>query len=77
MPVVVTAVGAAPDLFRHGHNVYLFPPKDPSAMLAALLSALNQRDRWGAVGVAARQSVAPFDLGLVADQYRELCEERA
>jgi glycosyltransferase involved in cell wall biosynthesis len=77
MPVVVTAVGAAPDLIRHGDNGYLFPPKDPAAMLEALLSALDQRDRWEAIGAAARQSVAPFDLERVADRYRELCDEPA
>jgi glycosyltransferase involved in cell wall biosynthesis len=77
MPVVVTAVGAAPDLIRHGQNGYLFPPKDPQAMLAALLSALDQRDRWAAVSAAARESVAPFDLGLVADRYKQLCDEPA
>jgi glycosyltransferase involved in cell wall biosynthesis len=75
MPVVVTAVGAAPDLIRHGQNGYLFPPKDPPAMLEALLSALDQRERWGDIGAAARRSVAPFDLERVADRYRQLCDE--
>jgi glycosyltransferase involved in cell wall biosynthesis len=76
MPVVVTAVGAAPDLIRQGQNGFLFPPKDAAALLAALLGALDQRQRWGAIGAAARESVAPFDLGLVADRYRELCDAR-
>jgi glycosyltransferase involved in cell wall biosynthesis len=76
MPVVVTAVGAAPDLIRSGENGFLFPPKDPAAMLAALFAALAQRGRWAAIGDAARATVAPFDLAVVADQYRQLCEER-
>jgi glycosyltransferase involved in cell wall biosynthesis len=75
MPVVVTAVGAAPDLIRHGQNGYLFAPKDSAAMLAALLSALDQRDRWESIGAAARRSIAPFDLRVVADRYAQLCEE--
>ncbi len=73
MPVVVTAVGAAPDLIRQGKNGFLFPPKDPTAMLAALHAALEQRARWPEIGEAARESVAPFDLRLVADRYSALC----
>jgi glycosyltransferase involved in cell wall biosynthesis len=73
MPVVVTAVGAAPDLIRHGVNGFLFTPKDPPAMLDALHSALEQKPRWAQIGEAARESVAPFDLRVVADRYSELC----
>jgi glycosyltransferase involved in cell wall biosynthesis len=73
MPVVVTAVGAAPDLIRHGENGFLFPPKDPPALLAVLDEALDQRSRWPQIGDAARLSVTPYDLRVVADRYRELC----
>lgn len=73
MPVVVTAVGAAPDLIRHGENGFLFAPKDPAALLSALNGALEQRSRWPQIGEAARLSVTPYDLRVVADRYRELC----
>jgi glycosyltransferase involved in cell wall biosynthesis len=75
MPVAVTAVGAAPDLIRHGQNGFLCPPKDKAAMLTVLNAALEQRQRWPAIGEAARDSVAPFDLKVVADRYSELCSE--
>lgn len=75
MPVAVTAVGAAPDLIQHGRNGYLFPPKDPAAMLAVLRLALEQKPRWPQVGEAGRASAAPFDLQLVAARYSELCNE--
>jgi glycosyltransferase involved in cell wall biosynthesis len=75
MPVVVTAVGAAPDLIRHAENGFLFAPKDPAAMIAALHLALEQKQDWPKIGAAARASVAPFDLNVVADQYSELCRE--
>jgi glycosyltransferase involved in cell wall biosynthesis len=75
MPVAVTAVGAAPDLIRHGENGFLFPPQDPAAMLEVLHLALEQRPRWAQIGAAARDSVAPFDLRIVADRYSELCVE--
>jgi glycosyltransferase involved in cell wall biosynthesis len=75
MPVVVTAVGAAPDLIQEGRNGFLFEPKDPPAMVAALETALAQRERWPEIGAAARLSAAPYDLAAVADRYRELCDE--
>jgi glycosyltransferase involved in cell wall biosynthesis len=75
MPVAVTSVGAAPDLIRHGRNGFLFPPKNPAAMLDALNAALEQRPRWPEIGAAARESVSPFDLQVVADRYAELCVE--
>jgi glycosyltransferase involved in cell wall biosynthesis len=74
LPVVVTAVGAAPDLIQDGHNGFLFPPKDKAAMLTALEGALRQRPRWPEITQAARDSVLPYDIGVVADQYLELAE---
>jgi glycosyltransferase involved in cell wall biosynthesis len=75
MPVVVTAVGAAPDLIRDGQNGFLFPPKDSAAMLAALHAALGRREDWARIGAAARDSAAPFDLKAVADRYSALCAQ--
>ena len=57
MPVVVTAVGAAPDLIRQGENGFLFAPKDPTAMLEALHAALSRSGSAGRrSGQAARDS---------------------
>jgi len=72
IPVVATSVGAAPDLMRHGLNGFLFPPKDPAALIAALDEALRQRERWPAVTAAARTSVMIYDIGTVAEQYLQL-----
>jgi glycosyltransferase involved in cell wall biosynthesis len=73
LPVVVTAVGAAPDLVRDGENGFLFSPKDPQAMMTAIDAALGARSRWPQIAAAARASVARFDLATVADQYLALC----
>jgi glycosyltransferase involved in cell wall biosynthesis len=72
IPVVCTAVGAAPDLIREGANGFLFPPKDREAMIAAIDTALRERARWPEITDAARASVMRFDIGTVADQYLEL-----
>lgn len=75
LPVVVTSVGAAPELIQHGQNGFLFPPKSPEAMVAAIEGALEQRARWPAIGQAAHKSVTAFDLPAVTDQYVKLCHE--
>ena len=75
LPVVVTSVGAAPDLIREGQNGFLFPPKNSPAMLAAFEAALAARHRWPAIGAAARASVTRFDLSVVAKQYLALCHD--
>jgi glycosyltransferase involved in cell wall biosynthesis len=75
LPVVVTAVGAAPDLIQEGQTGFLFPPKDSAAMVTALEAALAARQRWPEIGAAARASVTRFDLAVVADQYLTLCRD--
>lgn len=75
LPVVVTAVGAAPDLIHEGQNGFLFPPKDSTAMVTALDAALGARQRWPEIGAAARASISRFDLAVVADQYLALCRD--
>jgi glycosyltransferase involved in cell wall biosynthesis len=75
LPVVVTSVGAAPDLIQEGQNGFLFPPKNSAAMLSAFDAALAARHRWPAIGAAARASVTRFDLSVVAEQYLVLCRE--
>ncbi|MGA2564631.1 MAG: glycosyltransferase family 4 protein [Steroidobacteraceae bacterium] len=73
LPVVATAVGAAPQLIQHGQNGFLFPPKDKRALVDALEHALAQRARWPAIGEAARKAVLQFDVNIVADRYAALC----
>jgi glycosyltransferase involved in cell wall biosynthesis len=73
LPVVVTAVGAAPDLIRNGENGFLFAPKNPEAMTTAIDAALGARSRWPQIAAEARTSVGRFDLATVADQYLALC----
>ena len=75
LPAVVSAVGAAPEIIDHGVSGFLFPPKDPGAMLAALNACLASPERWGEIGRRARESVAPFALEHVAARYVLLCRE--
>jgi glycosyltransferase involved in cell wall biosynthesis len=77
IPSVVTSVGAAPQLVEHGETGFLFPPKDPGAMVAALEEALSRRESWDDIGRRAREAVAPYDLRAVVSAYVRLCNEVA
>jgi glycosyltransferase involved in cell wall biosynthesis len=77
LPVVVTAVGAAPQLIRDGSNGFLFAPQDAGALIRALDKCLAQRDAWARVGELARDSVQPYDLKVIVGQYAALCRALA
>ena len=49
IPVIATNVGGQPDLIVDGETGWLVPPKDPPAMAAAILDALNNPERTRAM----------------------------
>src|SRR5262249_37478729 len=73
LTVLATSVGAAPQLIQHGRNGFLFPPLDTQALIDVFNEAMSVRDQWPAIGAAAREAVAPYDLDLIAMRYAELC----
>jgi glycosyltransferase involved in cell wall biosynthesis len=75
IPVVTTAVGAAPEIIHEGINGYLCPAKDKAALSAALDRALEQKARWGSIGARARESAEAFDIPEVVEQYVTLLRE--
>lgn len=77
LPAVLSSVGAAPQLVEHGRNGFLFPAKNAPAMIEAVEECLAQRERWNAIGLAAREAMLPYDLGSVLDHYAELCRQAA
>jgi glycosyltransferase involved in cell wall biosynthesis len=73
LTVLATSVGAAPQLIQHGRNGFLFPPLETQALINVFEEALKVREQWPAIGAAAREAVAPYDLDLIATRYAELC----
>ena len=66
-PVIATATGGIPDKVFTGHNGILIPPGDRSALVAAIKTAMEQRDRWPAWGGAGRTIVeTTFAWSIVA-----------
>jgi glycosyltransferase involved in cell wall biosynthesis len=54
-PIVATRVGSLPEIVIDGETGLLVPPRDPTALGAALLALLEDRARLAAVGRAGRE----------------------
>jgi glycosyltransferase involved in cell wall biosynthesis len=79
IPVIATNVGGQPDLIVDGETGWLVPPKDPSAMAAAILDALNHPDRTRAMAAKGRDRAAALFNGKtnnadVLEMYRTILE---
>jgi glycosyltransferase involved in cell wall biosynthesis len=75
IPVVTTAVGAAPEFIRTGVNGFLCEPKDARSLNAALDLALGQPEHWPQISRLARETAESFDIPRVVDQYVTLLHE--
>jgi glycosyltransferase involved in cell wall biosynthesis len=56
LPALVSDIPANCEWVSEGVNGWLFPDGDARALAAKILAALAQRDRWPALGLAARKS---------------------
>ncbi len=81
LAVLLTRVGAAPEVVSHGETGWLIPPDDRPALEAALLHLLGDDALRARLGKAARRRVeTSYALDVVveelADVYREILAER-
>jgi len=75
-PVVATNVGGIPDLVVDGVTGILVPPRDPTALAAAISGLLDDPDlrrRLGEAGRARRRS--EFDISNTVQRIEDLYEE--
>ncbi|HTB29577.1 MAG TPA: glycosyltransferase family 4 protein [Steroidobacteraceae bacterium] len=77
IPVVSTAVGAAPEFIRTGENGFLCEPRDRRSLSAALELALQQQEDWPGIRRRARETAEAFDVPRVVDQYVTLLRDLA
>jgi glycosyltransferase involved in cell wall biosynthesis len=75
VPVVTTAVGAAPQIIRDGINGFLCPPKDKEALRGAIELALRRRPSWPSIGRLGREAAETFDIPNVVERYIELLRD--
>jgi glycosyltransferase involved in cell wall biosynthesis len=81
-PVVATRVGGMPESVRDGETGLLVPPSDPTALAAAILRLLENRDEAAALARAGRRLMLDrFTSVRMADDvaavYRRLSGEQA
>lgn len=71
-PVVAFAEGGAVDIIGHRQNGYLAEPFDPADLARGIAWCLDRPD-LDAMGTKARDRVEEvFDMGIVAERYRDL-----
>lgn len=77
-PVVATDVGGTGEVLRHGHSGLLVPPKDPSALAAAIGDVLSQPTRLREMGRLGRRIVEQqFSADAMVRQMQQLYLELA
>lgn len=73
---VATNIGGAADIISHAQDGFLFDVADEAGMASAVHQLLENGQRAGTIGTAARRkAVTTFSLQVVASRYRDLYVE--
>lgn len=78
-PVVVTDVGAIPEVVEDGRTGWIVPPRDPGALAGAILKTLQNEPLRTAMGAAANEKMTrELSWGPISERtiaaYREVME---
>jgi glycosyltransferase involved in cell wall biosynthesis len=71
LPVVATAVGAAPDILKDGHNALMVPPAEAAAIASAVTRYLRDPGMAARHGAAARATAEAYRIEAVCRQWVE------
>lgn len=74
-PVVVTRVGALPEVVSHGETGLVVPPNDPAALAAALDELVRNPMQAAAFGAAGRRRARTFAASTVIPQFVSAYEQ--
>jgi len=78
LPVIAGDVPAIHDVIRHGHNGWLAPPSNPSALAEAILHLLDNPALAQRLGRQGRiDALQRFDWSAVAARYRGLLNDES
>ena len=75
VPVIATAVGGVPDLVADGVTGRLVPPRDPAALAAAILRAIDDAPARQGWADRARDSVRAFSADHMVERTLEVYRE--
>jgi glycosyltransferase involved in cell wall biosynthesis len=78
VPVIATNIGGLKEAIIPGENGMLVPPGDPVALCRAMQEAAENRERFAAYGIRARQLViANFSVNAMAKATETILHEVA
>jgi glycosyltransferase involved in cell wall biosynthesis len=71
-PIVTTAVGGIPDLFKNDHNALVVPPGDPEGLASALTRMVEDPSLRTRLAESASELLPNFDARETAAKYRTM-----
>jgi glycosyltransferase involved in cell wall biosynthesis len=75
LPIVSTAAGGVPDLFRIGREGFMVPPGDVQGLSEAMAFLMGNREARESMGMAAaRRAKENFDVSTMVQAYERLYE---
>lgn len=74
MPIVASDVSEVPQVVKNGENGFLVPPRDPSAIAAAILK-ICEENLFVKMGERSKEIAKKYDWGNITKQAIERCEK--
>lgn len=76
-PVIASKIGGLAEFLRHGHNGYLIPPGDDTALAEYMRAAMDVSIEFREVGRRARSEFegGPLDMNTTVEGYLRVVEE--
>jgi glycosyltransferase involved in cell wall biosynthesis len=78
LPVVACRTGGIPEVVYHEENGYLVSPRDPDALMAALIDLIDHPDKRSRFGQKGRETAQSFSIDQAVERnielYKSVCD---